>query len=695
MAGEGAVYISVNMSVSEAEKQLERLTKDILKQESTLSDLKAKYNDVTAAVREMIAASGNTYLEEDIQKAVPEAAQLADQIRAASVDLENAKTAAGALEQRIQQGATAGKTLANMTDAASVRMERFTKRIAGLAKRVFVFTLITMALRQLRGWMSSAIKTNDEAAAAIGRLKGALLTLAQPIWNVVIPAFTTLVNILAKVLSAIAAVFAVFSGSSVEASKASAEALNDEMTALNGVGGAAKKAEKQMASFDEINQIGDKSGGGGGGGGGASAIAPDFSGVTEISDQFRDIAANVLAVGAGLLAWKIASNFTSDLKTLGGIAAAVAGAFIFIYNAMDAWNNGVDWDNLTGMIGGLAIAMIGLYAAFGPVAAGIAGIVGGLAMLAVGFRDAQKSGMNWQNTALMMAGLMATGLGLSLMTGSFIPLFIAALGAGLLAIVQFTGHGAELMDGLTEVFEGFALFFKGVFTGDMEQAVAGLKMIGEGFAKAWGAVVQSVKDAWGMFLDWFNEKTDYQFVPAITFIGETIDWLIGGIKEVLEGLILFIEGVFTGDWKKAWEGVAKIFKAVFNGIIDIAEGAINFIIDCLNRLSFDVPDWVPKIGGSHFGFDLQHVQIPRLATGAVIPPNREFLAVLGDQKSGTNIEAPLDTIVEAFRQAMREGGTGGSRTFILECNKRQFAQLVLDLNALNEQRVGVRLGGVV
>ena len=49
-------------------------------------------------------------------------------------------------------------------------------------------------------------------------------------------------------------------------------------------------------------------------------------------------------------------------------------------------------------------------------------------------------------------------------------------------------------------------------------------------------------------------------------------------------------------------------------------------------------------------------RIPRLAQGAVIPPNREFMAVLGDQKSGTNIEAPLETMVQAFRQAMAEGG---------------------------------------
>ena len=78
-------------------------------------------------------------------------------------------------------------------------------------------------------------------------------------------------------------------------------------------------------------------------------------------------------------------------------------------------------------------------------------------------------------------------------------------------------------------------------------------------------------------------------------------------------------------------------------------------------MSFDVPDWVPGIGGSTFGFQLSTItapQIPYLAQGAVIPPNREFLAVLGDQSSGTNVEAPLATIqqaVAAVMQDMQEG----------------------------------------
>ena len=119
---------------------------------------------------------------------------------------------------------------------------------------------------------------------------------------------------------------------------------------------------------------------------------------------------------------------------------------------------------------------------------------------------------------------------------------------------------------------------------------------------------------------------------------------------------------------------------------------INFIVDGLNKISFDVPNWVPWIGGKKFGFNipranLGRLSIPRLAQGAVIPPNSEFLAVLGDQKRGTNIEAPLDTIVEAFRQANAEQ-FGGNVTFVAELDGEVIFRKVVQMNKKNTRLTG-------
>ena len=165
------------------------------------------------------------------------------------------------------------------------------------------------------------------------------------------------------------------------------------------------------------------------------------------------------------------------------------------------------------------------------------------------------------------------------------------------------------------------------------------------------------------------------FNTVSTIVASVID-IVNGIITVLRGIIQFITGVFSGDWEKAWEGIKKVFKGIWDTLVSVVKAPINIIISlinglisgvcsgintvikALNNLSFDVPDWVPVLGGKKFGFNIKTItapQIPKLATGAVIPPNREFLAVLGDQKRGTNIEAPLDTIVEAFQRVQNNG----------------------------------------
>lgn len=111
------------------------------------------------------------------------------------------------------------------------------------------------------------------------------------------------------------------------------------------------------------------------------------------------------------------------------------------------------------------------------------------------------------------------------------------------------------------------------------------------------------------------------------------------------------------------------FKSTVNGIISFLNGLIsgvvsgvNSIVGVINKLKFTVPDWVPGLGGKSIGFNLNTVSVPKipyLAQGAVLPANKPFLAVLGDQKRGTNIEAPLETIKQALAEVLAlQEGTG-------------------------------------
>jgi hypothetical protein len=635
-------------------------------------------------------------------------AKITDKVITQTDALDAAKAKAGELVQQITDASGASARMAEASARVEKSMNKFGRRLSGVLRSALVFTVLSRGLSQLRSWLSETIMQNEAARASIAQLKAALLTLAQPILEVVIPVFVKLVNILAQVVTAIAKFFGMLSGKSWSAQVSAAKGLNAEKEALEGIGSAAEDASKSMASFDEINQItsNQASGGGGTSGAGASSgITPDFSNLDLAEDKLNDILGIVGAIAAGLLAWKIASMFTDSLSKIGGIALAAAGAFALVYFWLDAWNNGIDMTNFLGMLAGLAALAGGLAIAFGPIAAGIALVVGGLAMLVVGIKDVIDNGFTLENTLTIIAGLLAAGIGIGLLTGSWIPLLIAGIASILVALVSFTGHGEDLINGLKNVIDGFGKFFKGVFTGDMKLAAEGAKQIWNGLKQTWNAIVNSIKDAWSAFINWLKAKN-----PALAAIFETIGKLFSdqynAWKKILSGLITFLTGVFTGDWKKAWNGVLDILKGIWNLVIGTIEGGINFIIDginllisALNKIHFEIPDGVPLVGGKTIGINIppvSRVQLPRLASGAVIPPNREFMAVLGDQKSGTNIETPLSTMVQAFKQAMTETGVAGSRqmTVIFQLDRRELGRTIYQLNNEETQRVGVRLAGV-
>lgn len=142
-------------------------------------------------------------------------------------------------------------------------------------------------------------------------------------------------------------------------------------------------------------------------------------------------------------------------------------------------------------------------------------------------------------------------------------------------------------------------------------------------------------DEWltGVFATDWTEVFGPVLGGAFNAFFQNIENVWNGIKQIFDGVIDFIRGVFTGDWDRAWKGLgevlrgivstwAAIVKAPINGIIGIlnaAIGGINSLIDGLNRLRIDIPDWVPGIGGGTLGFNIPHVPtIPLLASGGVL-----------------------------------------------------------------------------
>lgn len=144
----------------------------------------------------------------------------------------------------------------------------------------------------------------------------------------------------------------------------------------------------------------------------------------------------------------------------------------------------------------------------------------------------------------------------------------------------------------------------------------------------------------------------------ISGVFDAIGGVIKAVTGIFDGLITFISGVFTGDWKKAWEGVTKIFENLMNGLWSIIKTPLNWIIDGINGLisglnKVKVPDWVPGIGG--MGINIP--KIPRLAKGGIV--DQATIAMIGEGKSAEAV-IPLDrTLTNYMAEAMKQaGGTG-------------------------------------
>ncbi len=188
--------------------------------------------------------------------------------------------------------------------------------------------------------------------------------------------------------------------------------------------------------------------------------------------------------------------------------------------------------------------------------------------------------------------------------------------------------------------------------------------LGEQLLLLWEEILQPLFQ-WFMdeilpFITDFGETVIETFLDTVGAIADNVSYLI---DDVFTGLINFVKGVFTLDWKKAWQGIASILVGIWNIIATTIETTVNNVIKLINNLiesvnkissAVGIPS-IPKIKS----ISIPKAKVPFLATGAVIPPNAPFMAMLGDQRNGTNLEAPEDLI----RQIVREEA-GGSREML-------------------------------
>ena len=752
---DGSVVVEVNVDDKQAQKELNSITQKIerisekLKEQNTgkteivnqSAQLGAQLDVAKAKLEYM--KSGQEFFTSDsilgqeknvsaLQKEFDAAADKLDKanekIRETERRLNAAKEKAADLQKQVAGAQKSAQALAPTTKALSPAAEKAEKsfnklvgRIKGLAKRVFIFTIITAALREIKQYMWSAIQTNDDAMNAVARLKGELRTLAQPIANIAIPAFTALAKIITYTLTGASRLLSLLFGSTYSASKKAAKSLNDQQNAIEGVGSAAKKASKYLAPFDELNTIsGNDAGGGSESGGNAVNFDSDIgSGVNAVMALMTGIA--LLAIGAIL-------TFSGHVGV--GIAMMVAGALtvygVYASDGGEAAKTLVETGLSKILIAiGPMIAILGVVLMLtGNIPWGLGLLIAGIALFAVG-----EVAENWDLLGTNLVGALANML---IDISPYIALFGAvllfvpgqqALGIGLIiagialfAVGEVGANwellGTNLTSALTKIFSEISPYIAvfglllaivpGMMAVGIGMIVAGIAMFAFSvIAPNWDSITQALRGPLGKtlamiggFLVVLGLMLIFSGVGIPLGIGMLLaggvslaaaiapnwDFIRDKIKNVWQKIKEFwnshIAPVFTAAW---WLNLGK---TIMNGLISGIERGINWVLGGVSDMVNGITGILNKIPGVNIGrVNWGNVHIPRLAQGAVIPANREFLAVLGDQKHGTNIEAPLYTIKQAVAEVLGQGSDRPITIIVQMDGKEMFRQMVRENNS--------------
>lgn len=443
---------------------------------------------------------------------------------------------------------------------------------------------------------------------------------------------------------------------------------------------------------------------------------------------FIIVGATLFGVGAVSIAngsdlsEKIKSMLTGILAVAGGVLLAIGLILVF-----------------TGHITPISIALI------------LSGAVALVSATTISEGVANEKVLTALTAISAIAGGFLLVLGIILLiTGAGIPLGLGMILAGATGLaVGVAANWDFITEKLQSVWEGISSFWESTIKPGIDTVIAVIKSIWEETIQpVLQYVIDGVQDLWDnyiqpLWVDHLKPAIDEissalqglwndVIEPVANWIGDKIGWLwdkileplvnlikdifvtnfknsfdtiksyleiffdfVGGIidsiKDVFSGIINFITGVFTGDFDKAIDGISQTFDGLMGGIKTVFSTIANSVITVINgfikgiNLMIDVINAIP-------GVDISKIpEIPKLAQGAVIPPNKEFLAVLGDQKSGTNIEAPLSTIKQAVAEVLASASVGGSSdtiNLVLELDGDVIYKSVVNKNKQNSIRTG-------
>lgn len=735
--------------ISEAQGALANLEKESLIAGDNLSNLQNKASSLENSINQikmdpstsqeaMDLTNKLSLMESKMQTSTDKANSLKDELNQTFNQDGNILNRLDGIKSKLDSlGGKLKSSVSNPISSLNKKVSHFGKRISGLITSALIFNVLSSGLRNLSSGFGNLLKSNSQFSSSLNQIKVNLLTAFAPIYNYVLPAINALMSALSRITGAIAGFVSGLFGKTAEQSKKNASALYGQAKAYEKAGKSAKKAEGNLASFDKLEVIGDK--GDSSGGSGQDDI--DFSGQIEqsgklleflnkikemlengqyydvgkvVAEKINDslnsidwnkIKENVGKIGAGIAEFLNGSIENIDWFLIGKTFAEGLNTIIeFCYNFVKKFNWKAFGDaignSITGFIKNIDWAKLGK-----TMSDFVKGLLEAL-IQAIKKTDWSAIGdaiYEWF-TNIDWFGIIAD--------------MLVAITLALVGIGQAIGELiVDAIEDMVDYFKPYVDDAGGDFiAGLLKGILDGMKNIGKWLKEHLvDPIVNGIKEMFGIH----SPSTVMAEIGGFLVSGLMKGFDLQKIKEFFNKVVTSIKDIFKSipNWFKdtfsrAWqavknvfstggkifdgikEGIANVFRTVVNGII----GGINKVIavpfKSINGMLNKIRN-VNVLGVSPFkSFWSQNPltvpKIPMLAQGAVIPPNAKFLAMLGDQKNGRNLEAPESLI----RKIVREESGNSNKEFILnlkailECDKKQFGQLSFEGIRLKEQQNG-------
>ncbi|MGG7215352.1 hypothetical protein ACQPUY_17370 [Clostridium nigeriense] len=666
----------LNSQIANVTATLDNVNARIEQQKEKLAQLKESYNSTFNSVRKNKIQEQILKTQSSINKLIGQSDKLGFKLadldgKLASLGNESVKTGnkLGLFNSLSSKGSSLSKRLGNSIKNSSGSMKSYKAGIGSTIGQMFkwmiILPMIVKGLQAMATGLYNNLMTNEQFSNSLAQIKSNLMIAFTPIYEAILPAINALMSALSVATQYIASFISAIFGKTYEQSKQATQGLIDAKNAMGVYGDSAKDAGEAakdalgLASFDEINTLNSNNNSSGNSGSGGSSSIPQL--VTPALDT-SSVDSAMKKLTDKIKSYFKTFNFDPLIQSFNRLKKSVEpivnnlGKIIkwFLVEILDPLAHWTISDLLPAFLNLIAGALdflnpiLEVFMSLGswlwdsflqPIASWTGGVI---VSVLNGLADILSSIGTWISehkpiveTFVIILGSFAIAWGL--VTLALNAIWVAAVAWNAICAISTIA---------TTAFGAAVAFLTNPITLTIV-AIGALIAIGVLLYKHWDVVKAKAIEVWNgikakfeEFKNWLGNVFATDWSQRFGFFGDILNGFLANVrnifnsvKQIFSGIISFISGIFTANWSKAWQGVVSIFSGIMSGLDAVMKAPLNAVISLingaisgLNKISVDIPDWVPGFGGKTFGLSIP--KIPMLAKGGLI--DSPTLAMIGE-----------------------------------------------------------------